>query len=179
MFSFFFFLMIRRPPRSTLFPYTTLFRSLAVRRPRARQLGAYRTAPGRGPLRRGAVGIVQCRGARALDLHRAVPRRLEDLRDAAGGVPRLPVFRARSVVALSPARGAHYPPHPARLRRIRPPRAHRDRSLDRELHDARAARFAGCDEWGDLPITGGRLGERVPGRAEPRGGARLPRQPEP
>src|SRR5690348_17551649 len=28
---FFFFLMIRRPPRSTLFPYTTLFRSLVVR----------------------------------------------------------------------------------------------------------------------------------------------------
>src|SRR5256885_7002047 len=27
-FEFFFFLMIRRPPRSTLFPYTTLFRSL-------------------------------------------------------------------------------------------------------------------------------------------------------
>src|SRR5256885_16374443 len=27
--SFFFFLMIRRPPRSTLFPYTTLFRSRA------------------------------------------------------------------------------------------------------------------------------------------------------
>src|SRR2546427_12351910 len=26
-FIFFFFLMIRRPPRSTLFPYTTLFRS--------------------------------------------------------------------------------------------------------------------------------------------------------
>src|SRR3712207_7227260 len=26
----FFFLMIRRPPRSTLFPYTTLFRSYAV-----------------------------------------------------------------------------------------------------------------------------------------------------
>src|SRR2546426_1214599 len=28
MVMFFFFLMIRRPPRSTLFPYTTLFRSL-------------------------------------------------------------------------------------------------------------------------------------------------------
>src|SRR5438552_6715559 len=28
-FLFFFFLMIRRPPRSTLFPYTTLFRSIA------------------------------------------------------------------------------------------------------------------------------------------------------
>src|SRR2546427_2354362 len=27
-YHFFFFLMIRRPPRSTLFPYTTLFRSL-------------------------------------------------------------------------------------------------------------------------------------------------------
>src|SRR5258708_14285342 len=27
IFVFFFFLMIRRPPRSTLFPYTTLFRS--------------------------------------------------------------------------------------------------------------------------------------------------------
>src|SRR5438034_3602592 len=29
-FLFFFFLMIRRPPRSTLFPYTTLFRSFLV-----------------------------------------------------------------------------------------------------------------------------------------------------
>src|SRR5438477_12371074 len=28
--SLFFFLMIRRPPRSTLFPYTTLFRSHAL-----------------------------------------------------------------------------------------------------------------------------------------------------
>src|SRR3979411_3530317 len=28
LFCMFFFLMIRRPPRSTLFPYTTLFRSL-------------------------------------------------------------------------------------------------------------------------------------------------------
>src|SRR3712207_8787013 len=28
---FFFFLMIRRPPRSTLFPYTTLFRSIDQR----------------------------------------------------------------------------------------------------------------------------------------------------
>src|SRR6266536_1775559 len=33
---FFFFLMIRRPPRSTLFPYTTLFRS---HRPAARDSG--------------------------------------------------------------------------------------------------------------------------------------------
>src|SRR5690606_42113850 len=32
-FSFFFFLMILRPPRSTLFPYTTLFRSRQVAGP--------------------------------------------------------------------------------------------------------------------------------------------------
>src|SRR2546428_11440053 len=30
MLCFFFFLMIRRPPRSTLFPYTTLFRSFMI-----------------------------------------------------------------------------------------------------------------------------------------------------
>src|ERR1051325_2899360 len=30
MLMYFFFLMIRRPPRSTLFPYTTLFRSGAI-----------------------------------------------------------------------------------------------------------------------------------------------------
>src|SRR5574341_435619 len=30
VFFVFFFLMIRRPPRSTLFPYTTLFRSVRV-----------------------------------------------------------------------------------------------------------------------------------------------------
>src|SRR5689334_20529165 len=33
MFVPFFFLMIRRPPRSTLFPYTTLFRSIGIRLP--------------------------------------------------------------------------------------------------------------------------------------------------
>src|SRR5436853_3094457 len=38
-----FFLMIRRPPRSTLFPYTTLFRSCA------RQDGGCSTSPFAGP----------------------------------------------------------------------------------------------------------------------------------
>src|SRR6202048_5416673 len=38
----FFFLMIRRPPRSTLFPYTTLFRS----RSRRRSPSARRRRPG-------------------------------------------------------------------------------------------------------------------------------------
>src|SRR3712207_8311171 len=38
--SLFFFLMIRRPPRSTLFPYTTLFRSQRQRVAIARALAA-------------------------------------------------------------------------------------------------------------------------------------------
>src|SRR3712207_6942754 len=54
LYIYVFFLMIRRPPRSTLFPYTTLFRSrrrsrrsrTASRRPLARR------RPGRRPPRR-------------------------------------------------------------------------------------------------------------------------------
>src|SRR2546430_13398370 len=43
----FFFLMIRRPPRSTLFPYTTLFRSAAPDRQEGRAArGASRLPPG-------------------------------------------------------------------------------------------------------------------------------------
>src|SRR5256885_11806019 len=45
----FFFLMIRRPPRSTLFPYTTLFRS-PDRAPRSRPCAA--AAPRRGRVAR-------------------------------------------------------------------------------------------------------------------------------
>src|SRR3990172_8423582 len=44
----FFFLMIRRPPRSTLFPYTTLFRSTPSSRPHA-ALAPRRRAPGLAP----------------------------------------------------------------------------------------------------------------------------------
>src|SRR2546427_9100589 len=38
IFLLFFFLMIRRPPRSTLFPYTTLFRSEIAARMRGKRL---------------------------------------------------------------------------------------------------------------------------------------------
>src|ERR1035441_3924860 len=38
--AFFFFLMIRRPPRSTLFPYTTLFRSYSSALVLSHQLGS-------------------------------------------------------------------------------------------------------------------------------------------
>src|SRR5258705_11522159 len=48
---YFFFLMIRRPPRSTLFPYTTLFRSvedgLDAERDPPRRLRCHRCSGGR------------------------------------------------------------------------------------------------------------------------------------
>src|SRR6266699_7196911 len=52
----FFFLMIRRPPRSTLFPYTTLFRSMAGRhRHGGRGLGMPGDRAGHRPGRAGAA----------------------------------------------------------------------------------------------------------------------------
>src|SRR3712207_8937211 len=52
--------MIRRPPRSTLFPYTTLFRSLAnlchlLARGRARPSGNGKTLPATAPRRAAEV----------------------------------------------------------------------------------------------------------------------------
>src|SRR3712207_9024871 len=63
-----FFLMIRRPPRSTLFPYTTLFRS----RPASRQRRA--SSPSAVP---GAVGVPDRAGG--------ADQRPEALRRATGG----------------------------------------------------------------------------------------------
>src|SRR2546430_12400931 len=52
---FFFFLMIRRPPRSTLFPYTTLFRSL---RPLVHEARPRRLTPGSHTLALGSHTLV-------------------------------------------------------------------------------------------------------------------------
>src|SRR6478752_10427346 len=56
--SFFFFLMIRRPPRSTLFPYTTLFRS---RRPAhcwsSSPSDCCGGTPSAGPIRAGPMSL--------------------------------------------------------------------------------------------------------------------------
>src|SRR3712207_8338649 len=68
--SFFFFLMIRRPPRSTLFPYTTLFRS-AHNRCEHRYRRGDRAARGRGRLARRARRALGGAAARA----RRRPRR--------------------------------------------------------------------------------------------------------
>src|SRR3712207_7494438 len=69
---FFFFLMIRRPPRSTLFPYTTLFRSEArgevrTRRVTRRRQGEHHRAPlghGRRAVERRRRGDVPHRDGR-------------------------------------------------------------------------------------------------------------------
>src|SRR3712207_8325991 len=45
----FFFLMIRRPPRSTLFPYTTLFRSTSGRRRATELVNRSAHPPGLAP----------------------------------------------------------------------------------------------------------------------------------
>src|SRR2546422_7543389 len=55
--------MIRRPPRSTLFPYTTLFRSILCANARALRRHALRharplRAPGLAPGRGGALRVV-------------------------------------------------------------------------------------------------------------------------
>src|SRR2546426_2775666 len=52
---FFFFLMIRRPPRSTLFPYTTLFRSrMCTRGARMRASSSENLRPQKESMRRAA-----------------------------------------------------------------------------------------------------------------------------
>src|SRR2546422_10350351 len=84
---FFFFLMIRRPPRSTLFPYTTLFRSLyapelAERFPLLRQPG--------GKSRRVALVVITANrglcGAFNANLIREARRRIEQLESEGAGV---------------------------------------------------------------------------------------------
>src|SRR2546425_2316914 len=66
---FFFFLMIRRPPRSTLFPYTTLFRSAADglgERDRVAGVGEHDVV--------GQAGGAQPRGLRLVRHHADGPR---------------------------------------------------------------------------------------------------------
>src|SRR2546430_15805526 len=116
----FFFLMIRRPPRSTLFPYTTLFRSGVV--PRGSDglvaLGAGRRSTGR-PVR-GRLSVRdrgRGRSWRRRDaVHGARHRRRTRPLDPEGGA------HPRPVAALAVGHGGgRAPPHPGRRRRG-PPR---------------------------------------------------------
>src|SRR5205807_8861496 len=68
-FIFFFFLMIRRPPRSTLFPYTTLFRSFARTSPATTARAGFATWPAKRSIGGAAAGLprASARGKNRLD----------------------------------------------------------------------------------------------------------------
>src|SRR3712207_7701647 len=75
VFICFFFLMIRRPPRSTLFPYTTLFRSLLpAREPAATGILPHGERPPRTPRRSTRRGARRA-GSRARAAAGVPPRR--------------------------------------------------------------------------------------------------------
>src|SRR2546426_7018377 len=88
--------MIRRPPRSTLFPYTTLFRS------GLRRLGGAELGIGQHPDRG---------GRRLLDLGLALLRPAE----AAGGEPALGLHEVDELLLRHPADRMLLPPLPRRL----------------------------------------------------------------
>src|SRR5438034_11555010 len=71
------FLMIRRPPRSTLFPYTTLFRSLAPGldarlRPPHRRLDEGRRSQYRGRRHGGAAAVPDRKSTRLNSSHTVI-----------------------------------------------------------------------------------------------------------
>src|SRR2546426_12793772 len=71
--------MIRRPPRSTLFPYTTLFRSLGRARLRAgRPEAVVDPVVAEGALRRGTGVVVERHDAERTGRH-AVPAAVADV----------------------------------------------------------------------------------------------------
>src|SRR5256885_4081150 len=70
--------MIRRPPRSTLFPYTTLFRSL-------RNCGS----PDRNPVVAFDAGGAQRQGQRARQRLQRQPEGIQGRRDLQGTIPRI------------------------------------------------------------------------------------------
>src|SRR5882762_3079988 len=126
----FFFLMIRRPPRSTLFPYTTLFRSRGRRKPPHR-------APAARPTVRDAAGGARRRRARA--------RSTAHARSESAGGARLPGGRARG-------RHAHHRFLAVRDGR-RGPAGPRDRRAHRQCGGGNAGGVAGT---GGVRGDGGR-----------------------
>src|SRR2546427_8506010 len=113
--------MIRRPPRSTLFPYTTLFRSLQRRRRRPRRLGRERPAAARRGRGGGGDGGRDARAYRRPGQHVGGRRDLRGERHraarACGGRPAGGHGGARDargqtimVVRVAGRRGAGAPP---------------------------------------------------------------------
>src|SRR3989442_8600555 len=150
----FFFLMIRRPPRSTLFPYTTLFRS-QPRDPALLLVGA----PLRADVGRRAPVDVARAGAPADGPRRAVPElhlRLRDGgRDRAGPAPRVPQVHVRRPAQPLPRQ---------RVRRDAGPAA-----ASRRAGVVRLLRRGAAQRSGDEPAR-----RRSAGGRRRRAGARVP-----
>src|SRR2546430_17219193 len=91
--------MIRRPPRSTLFPYTTLFRSIAVS-PAAKSMLTYNVGP--------AVSESVKTLAEFAQWCKANPGKASYATTAAGGTPHFVgmMFANAAGVAMTPV---HYP----------------------------------------------------------------------
>src|SRR5258708_37370201 len=84
-FLLFFFLMIRRPPRSTLFPYTTLFRSAMLDDVRTSVARIDAAASRAREIARGSAGQLTV-GLVSSALFGTLPRALRALRQQAPGV---------------------------------------------------------------------------------------------
>src|SRR3989454_9755484 len=76
---FFFFLMIRRPPRSTLFPYTTLFRSTPHRAVEREAVHEQHGRPARPPHVDGELGVARRHADWLMRPRRAGPEEARDL----------------------------------------------------------------------------------------------------
>src|SRR2546430_4348907 len=101
--------MIRRPPRSTLFPYTTLFRSRAVRQlldgrlggsDRALGSGAGVALPGRGPSRGWRRTRSEEHTSELQSQSNLVCRLLLEKKNTTRAVPRKIAFRVPSLAML-------------------------------------------------------------------------------
>src|SRR6266540_3433760 len=105
----FFFLMIRRPPRSTLFPYTTLFRSRPDAAPLRRHAHRRRSHRRRGPPRPrlGYRHRHRVRLGTHRTLHLPPPRRRARLATAALG----PIHPTTAPRRARPLRNAPAPPY--------------------------------------------------------------------
>src|ERR1044071_7032337 len=102
----FFFLMIRRPPRSTLFPYTTLFRSLRAFGPGARALLIAALEKGLTETRLecaciDALGVSRCLSARGSIAERLESPHLELRVAAARALGRLGMGEAIPALAMA------------------------------------------------------------------------------
>src|SRR3989449_7747643 len=164
--------MIRRPPRSTLFPYTTLFRSLAARGAvdqiveraprRSEELLQARARGGEGSEDEAAVGRYP-RDAAQAELPGSVgriARRHGNGAQAAVGVVSPAVIRAHKAAGAAASLGAH---DGAAMHAAVDQHAHRAVALARDDH--RLAAHAGGEviaRRGDLAV----VPEDQPGAAE-------------